>query len=238
LLYVAVASCKNQTHRINRIIIVDDGSDPKVVENNLSNFRGDSQVIYLENVHTGIPGIGRAKGLEESTSTWVAFLDSDDYWSESKIMKQLEVANATKADLVFTNAHKFGESQGAFHEEIPATIDFKELVKSNWIINSSVLVKRDVLTKTGYADSARVRAVEDYATWLRVASVGKIVGIDEILTSYRVASGTIRSKDLEDPRIHAFADYLMWSQNTKLVEEKNLKKYRKKVVRMIKSQYE
>ena len=237
LLYEAVASCKNQTHKLNRIIIVDDGSDREVVQDNLKKFRCDDQVFYIQNEHTGIPGIGRRIGLDVSTSTWVAFLDSDDHWSNLKIQRQLEVATSSKADLVFSNANKFGDSEGEFHQEMPIILGFKELVKTNWIVNSSVVVKREILSMTGYADSVRVRAIEDYATWLRVASVGKLVGINERLTNYRVTDGTIRSHDAEDPRIHAFADYLMWAQSARIVEKNEFEKYRRSVVQMIKRQY-
>lgn len=237
LLYAAVSSCKQQTFQINKIIIVDDGSIPEVSKDNRKTFQGDEQVLYIENVHTGLPGISRRMGIEAVTSKWVAFLDSDDLWAPNKIERQLDLASRTNADLIYTNATNFGQIEGVFHQEMPTSLQFNQLVRTNYIINSSVLVKREMLIRVGYADSPRLRAVEDYATWLRIAAVGKLVGLDESLTSYRVADGTIRSQDIEDPRIHALADFLMWSQSADMIPLRELRKFKKSVVKMIERQY-
>ena len=82
-----------------------------------------------------------------------------------------------------------------------------------------------------------MRAVEDFATWLRVASLVEMRGIDLPLTFYRVAENSIRKDDTQDPRIHAFADFLLWLQTPKGELVKSARKKRKEVLRMIENQY-
>jgi glycosyltransferase involved in cell wall biosynthesis len=240
LLSLAVDSCKKQTYRVNRIWVIDDGSNPDVVKWLKENFETDTQVELILNQHTGLPGISREIGITQSSAEWVAFLDADDYWHHNKIAKQVELILESKSEFIYTNASKVisGLEREVLLEKMPTTLQFDALVRTNWIVNSSVLVRRKLLTEsTGYANGSRVRAVEDFATWLRVASFIDLHGVDLPLTFYRETENSIRKDDVSDPRIHAFADYLIWLQTPRGRLIKTLKKRRKSVIKMIEKQY-
>lgn len=237
----AVNSCKNQTEPINKIIIVDDGSNENEVEFLKSNYLEDSQIDLVLNEHTGLPGVGRSIGVKKTRAKWIAFLDSDDYWSPDKIEKQTEFARQYKCDAVCTNAKIFDSTGdlGLFHEGIPSRVTFKNLIETNWVVNSSVIIKGDILRENiEYSTSSRVRAVEDYATWLRVTSIYSFGCINLPLTYYCHSEESIRVGDTQDPRIFALSDFILWSKDQEKSIGKSYKKERKTAIKLIRRQYE
>jgi glycosyltransferase involved in cell wall biosynthesis len=216
-LFRAVESVKGQTSPVNKIWIVDDGSEPQVVRQIMETYFDDAQVELIPLKHQGIPGASRKVGISRSSASWIAFLDADDYWHESKIKKQLLVAANNDAKLVFTNALKVGEETGAVYFPIK---NFRQklyphhMIRVNYVINSSVLVRRDVLLEIElYADLANVRAVEDYATWLRISLSYAFFGLAEPLTFYTVSASSLSHDADIDRRPFALVDFLTWSKS-------------------------
>ena len=82
-----------------------------------------------------------------------------------------------------------------------------------------------------------IHEVEDYATWLRIATDVKIHILSEPLTNYRISDDSIRSSDLVDPRIHAFSDFLMWAQELPSRKSSKLKKCQRRIIKQIAEQY-
>lgn len=236
----AIDSCKSQTYLVNKIIIVDDGSDQSVVDWIRDHYANDARISLLLNDHTGLPGISRDLGVRQSNAEWIAFLDADDYWHQEKLEIQMRHAKAHGSTFVSTNAYQVVNDRVTepLLLDIPSQLDFKILVKTNWVINSSVLVKRSLLvSEVGYATSYRVRAVEDYATWLRIAALTNIDCLDLPLTYYRISPGSIRGDDTHDPRIYALSDFLQWSLSTSTVSLKRIRKKRRLALRTIVRQY-
>ena len=236
----AIDSCLNQTYPVNNIFVVDDGSTEKSQKYLKDLERKHRALKVTFNHHTGLPGVARNIGIMQSEADWIAFLDSDDFWAPDKIQKQLQVAKECVSDLVYTNAYKVrsGLELEFFHSTLPSTLTLKDLLRTNWIVNSSVLVKRKIFdSEFLYAISPRVRAVEDYATWLRLASQYKFNGLDEPLTFYNDNGSSIRSSDTEDPRLHALCDFLVWSKGDSIAINKNMRRYRRWALSAIKRQY-
>ena len=236
----AIDSILSQTHPVNKIIVVDDGSSEKSQKFLMELEKRYDVLEVILNQHTGLPGVGRHIGILKSEADWIAFLDSDDFWAPEKIQKQLQVAQELGSDLIYTNAYKVqsGLELEIFHSTLPKALKIKELLRTNWIVNSSVIVKRRVFDRNLlYAISSRVRAVEDYATWLRLATKYNFHGIDEPLTFYNYGGLSIRSSDKDDPRLHALCDFLMWSKGDSCSTKKEIRRYRRWALSAIKRQY-
>ena len=147
LLLKAINSCKQQTYQLNRIWVIDDGSNSEVVAWLEELFHSDEQVEIVLMEHTGLPGAARELGLTKSTAEWIAFLDADDFWHDEKIERQVEVIISKQAKFVYTNAMSVfdDEETEPLFESLPKLLKFRELVRTNWIVNSSVLDKSFLL---------------------------------------------------------------------------------------------
>jgi teichuronic acid biosynthesis glycosyltransferase TuaG len=236
----AVVSCRKQTHPPQKIFVVDDGSNQETQVWLKENYSSDPQIQLILAPHTSLPGVARSIGIEASSAKWLAFLDADDSWDEKKLELQITYARNNNAEFVATNAIAKSETQPdvLLLNNIPERIKFQDLVSTNWIINSSVLVRSSLLKgKKKYATDIRVRAVEDYATWLRIATETDLHILPEPLTYYRVSAQSIRSGDVVDPRIYAFADFLIWASTGKHAHSRKMRKLKKRVMKQIVRQY-
>lgn len=238
-LFRAVDSAKRQTHSVSKIWVLDDGSEKSVVDEIREKFLGDEQVVFKSVPHTGHPGKLRALAIGSSSADWIAFLDADDYWVDTKIAKQLDLAKLSNSDLVHSNALKVTDTnmqlyfpEGRFY----SSPSFCELVSDNKFINSTVLVRRRQLVNIGeYCTSSKVTA-EDYATWLRLAVHVKLVGTQEPLTFYQVSPEGLSHKHSPYKRIVALRDFLKWSKGYKtkvLADRLKLMRFRGCVVLQI-----
>lgn len=106
-------------------------------------------------------------------------LDADDDWLESKLLRQLTHDTSPSIGIIhcLANTSKKG---------VPNVLSFDDLWHQNWIINSSVLIRRSVFDQVGgFEEDRRLISVEDYHLWLRVAFAGwTIVTCPEMLVRY------------------------------------------------------
>lgn len=214
-LLAAVKSVADQTLGVRRIFIVDDGSRPEIKSAmSSSKLLTASNVELLFEPHRGLPGVLRKIGVEKSTAEWVAFLDADDIWQPGKLQIQMLALAHTDANLVCSNAKVVQEGN-----EKPLLTKSKvkskqlsvwSLLWRNRIVNSSVLVRRSALAEVGlYADSWRLRGVEDYATWLRIISKSSVVFLEENLVEYTFSPDSLSRTEIHR-RPEALSDFRAW----------------------------
>lgn len=237
-LFRAVASAKAQTHQINKIFVIDDGSSDDIRNEISKKLLGDPQIEVIHNPHTGLPGVGRRLGIERSQADWIAFLDADDAWMKNKTSRQLSVAGQCGADLVFSNAEvlREGYRRAPFFSEkrFQADPSFKQLVADNRIVNSSVLVRRASLLSIGvYPSSSNVRGVEDYATWLRMRVNFSMTGLNEELVEYEVSQNSLSASSDPMVRIFALADFVVWSRGAEAGHTRKHRSARKEALKQI-----
>jgi hypothetical protein len=82
-----------------------------------------------------------------------------------------------------------GSDQGPlFETPPPPSAGLKDLLSCNWIVTSAALARRSLLLDCGgFPESGALRAVEDYALWLRVADRTRWAFLAEPLLDYRDA---------------------------------------------------
>ncbi len=215
----AVNSVLQQTVLPSEIVVIDDGSNPECAEE-LQNLLYGLDVKLVWNEPSRHPGIARNQGIALLNSKWVAFIDSDDLWLPDKLEKQLAAAHKHRARAICSNAYLDSQSKNTEYSNRKKceTFKLKLLLKKNLIINSSVLIDRSLLNEVqGVACSYSVRGVEDYATWLRIASRTNWFYIGEPLVVYQSNSkDSLRISNVFENkynRINAILDFQSWSES-------------------------
>ena len=166
----AIHSCLNQSYDSVQIIVVDDGSGFEYKRRLQEHFKSENRVEIYEIDHCGHPGIVRNFGLSKAKGGWIAFLDSDDMWISEKLELQLGLAASSGALAICSNAIASHDQRLLLDRQVTGSLSLFDLVARNSIVNSSVLIRRDLLNKVGgVVDQGSALGAEDFATWLRVA---------------------------------------------------------------------
>ncbi len=121
----------------------------------------------------------RNKLAQRAKGEYVAILDVDDLWLPDKLALQISAMAINEVDVLGTRGSYFGDNTGPIDAD-SGPITFDMLLNKNHILNSSVLMRRElaVWEDTDYLD--------DYPLWLKLAHAGKrIVNMPEYLTRIR-----------------------------------------------------
>lgn len=95
----ALESVRNQTFSNWECIVIDDGSTDDSVAIIKSFIKRDKRFRLIQNSHGGTSR-ARNAGLDAARGDYVAFLDSDDCYTEYALEMLLYIARSTNADMV------------------------------------------------------------------------------------------------------------------------------------------
>lgn len=197
LLTRAIDSVQQQTHPVDEILVCEDGHDEATASIVASVSRVDPRIRHLRlgSALRG-PGSNRNQALA-STCDWLAFLDDDDRWHPNRIARQIPLLDS--AALICSNAER--TSGGLYHPaRRPRSPRRLQVLVDNPVITSSVLLRRDALTRIGgFSPDLRLTGIEDYECWLRISDEGfRFKYIDEPLVVYDDSgSGRLSDRQVE-----------------------------------------
>jgi glycosyltransferase involved in cell wall biosynthesis len=176
----AIRSVLGQTHPLDEIIVVDDGSSDRTAEF-ATHFPG---VLVIRRPNGG-PGAARNTGIKAAKSEWIAFLDSDDVWIPRKTEIQIGCISP-EAGVVHCNRFDPITFGALWHRQAHIT-------------PSSALVRKEVLLEVGgFEESRAVISVEDLNLWLKIATTKwKFVRSEPNLFVYRPTSDSLSASHLK-----------------------------------------
>jgi glycosyltransferase involved in cell wall biosynthesis len=161
-----INSVLNQSYKVFEIILINDGSTDdslKIIKKNFFQHIEDKFIVLVDKVNEG-PSKARNIGVGLAASEWIAFLDSDDHWHESKLEKQvvlIEKNENVKICGTSSNISSFPRKDLFFF------VTYKDLLYKNYFCTSSVLIKKEVFKESGGFDVSQ-KYSEDYGLWLEI----------------------------------------------------------------------
>ena len=194
----AIHSIQNQTHPVDEIIVIDDGSTDstqQIIQSQTSDIK------YISQENQG-PSAARNTGIKVAQGDWIAFLDADDQWMPDKIEKQLlALKHSPELHLLAGDMQEIGinnelitQSVLAKHNllqkfqeinSLPIKNALAELVNKNFIPTGTVLVNRSTLIEAGMFNTA-IRFGEDLELWAKIATKHSITCLPEVLMLRRL----------------------------------------------------
>jgi glycosyltransferase involved in cell wall biosynthesis len=177
----AVDSVLAQAYPCFELIIVDDGSE----DNTSELFENcDSAIIYIKQENKG-PAAARNRGIQAAQHELIAFLDSDDRFSENKLERQVRAMQEEPTYLISHTQETWYRNgrilnQKKKHNKNNGDI-FKQSLQLCAVGMSTVLMYREIFERYGLFDE-NYPCCEDYEFWLRVSAEQKFLLVDEPLT--------------------------------------------------------
>lgn len=220
----AVRSALAQTLSPLEVLVCDDGStdDTEQIIKSIS----DERVRWVPGPRGGRPAIPRNRGIRESRGEWLAFLDSDDEWLPEKLEKQLSLAEKTDCKAACCNAYRFVPGKGVDGVLLSwgaERVTFSDLLQVNQVICSSALIQRSLIGATiGFPEEPQLKASEDYALWLRVATQTDFAFVNEPLVIYTddpINSVRKVETNVWRQRKNVTNDFLFWGHSNHISDE-------------------
>jgi glycosyltransferase involved in cell wall biosynthesis len=200
----ALKSVFDQTYRDWKLVIINDGSSEQSTEELESLLKSctDERIYYLKIDNRG-PSGSRNVGIKETSSPYIAFLDSDDVWLPKKLEEQIDILEAmTSIDLVHSDVLKIdgggqtiGSSASQEHlNNLSPDELFLCLLNENFVSTSTVMLRRHAGESVGFFDET-FECIVDKDFWLRLLYRGhQFFYYREITALYRVHETNISKK--------------------------------------------
>ena len=203
----SINSVINQSYKDWELIVVDDCSIDGTgdIVNKIIERNKDLKIKLYKNTENKGVAYSRNFGVKVAEGDLIAFLDSDDLWTEDKLEKQIKLyrklvensdSNSETKVLLFTGSAFITEKNKRldYTLHVPVKVERKDILKQNVISCSSVLAGKELLTKHEFPIT-NMPIHEDFAVWIEILKeIPFAYGIDEPLLLYRVSDSSKSSK--------------------------------------------
>ena len=194
--YIAesIRSVQNQTYQNWELIVADDNSTDGTVDTVRSVAADDNRIHLLEtDINLG-PAAARNRAINAAQGDYIAFLDSDDIWYPDKLSRQISFMEQMGYGFTYTAYEKInerGEHMGVVISA-PKSVNYSSMLYQGDPIGNLTVVYD--ATKLGKFYVPDIKKRNDFALWLKIMhACERAYGLNEVLASYRVRSGSISS---------------------------------------------
>lgn len=187
----AVDSILAQTFDDFELIVINDGStdDTAAV---LASYE-DPRVQIFAQSNQGIPK-SRNRALQHARGQYIAVLDADDIAHPARLARQVDCLDAHAEVVALGSGYKQVDVlRDRTFRIIPPTADGairRAMITGNPICHSSVMMRRSALERVGSYDE-RFHYSQDYELWSRLAQVGELRNLPEVLVTRRYHSRSV-----------------------------------------------
>jgi glycosyltransferase involved in cell wall biosynthesis len=200
----AIESILKQTYADFEFIILDDGSTDRSVSITQQFAETDDRIRFFPLEHRGYVNLLR-RGLNHCRGEYVARMDSDDISMPDRFEKQMAFLRehpevvAVGSRVVLIDPYGSRVEKPA-HKTEHAEIETELLAGVGWaLVHPTVLMRREPLMKVGgYREDLAVS--EDLDLFLRLAEVGKLANLPDVLLQYRQHLGSVNYTKYEQQK--------------------------------------
>jgi len=177
----AVDSVLLQSYPHFELIVVDDGSEDNTA-GLINNY--NKPIVYFRQEKRGAAA-ARNSGVRAASHNILAFLDSDDWFAENKLEKQIKIMRENPSYMISHTQEVWYRNgrilnQKTKHKKNSGNI-FKQSLRLCAVSMSTVMMDRQIFESYGLFDE-EYPCCEDYEFWLRVSAKQKFLLVDEPLT--------------------------------------------------------
>lgn len=180
------------------VIVCDDGSTCNI-KNIVNIFENKLNIKYIRIENSGGPAKPRNIAVNNASSTWLSFLDSDDWWDPNRLSEVYKYLTCNDNYIYHKLRIRRQESKNLSMKPKLVGCPFEcdplrhLALLGNPIPLSSALIRRDsYLMLGGMNENLLIAGLEDFDFWIRVSASGiKPTFINKVLGSYWVGADSI-----------------------------------------------
>ena len=190
----SLCSIMDQSYGNLELIFVDDASTDGTNRFLNSLAASEPRIRRVANKQNLGVAASRNKALKLAMGQFVAFLDADDIWLQSKLERQLEFMQSKNAAFCFT-AYEVCDLYGLPSGQVvdmgcPDEVGYRDmLAKRATLGTSTVMIDR---SRLGSFEMPLLTVGEDYALWLELLKTGCVAHrMPEVLARHRIVPGSL-----------------------------------------------
>jgi len=164
-----IESILSQSYANFELIIVDDGSTDNT-EEVIQKYLSDNVHYYKkENAERAA---ARNYGTSKAKGDYINWIDSDDIIFSNHLEEALKAIAKYERPEIFAMGHQYQYPSGKLINTVsyPSSTLNGIMYKGNPMINSPVIVRRDIALANPYNEDRELSCSEDFELWLRLAS--------------------------------------------------------------------
>lgn len=189
---------KRQTMTDWELLLVDDCSTDRTLQVMEDMAKDDERIRIIRQPANMGAANARNRGVLEARGRYLAYLDADDLWRETRLEEGLRFMEEKDAAFVFSG-YEFADHNGnglGKVVRVPKTLNYRQALKNTTIFTSTVLFDLEKIAKE--LVSMPLVKSEDTATWWKILRNGYTAyGLDRNLVLYRRSAGTLSSNKVE-----------------------------------------
>lgn len=196
----SINSVLNQTFENFELLIINDGSTCNDFIDIINKYH-DNRIKIIHNKHDYIDSLNR--GIKISSGKYIARLDSDDIMHPNRLQIQWDfMENHSDVDICGTWGKIYGDDSNI----IQTPCDHNEIVSSlllfNPLIHSSIIIRRNAISKVRRIYDKDYLYAEDYKLWTNLAMKKCIFyNLPNVLVEYRYSDVQITHKHQKESKI-------------------------------------
>ena len=204
----AILSACGQAIDGMEVIAVDDGSEPPF---RMPVTPASARIRLLRHESNLGASVARNSGITAARGTWIALLDSDDYWLPDTLKPRLDFAKQAVTDAgphAFAAGFVIRRGSGPADVRIPCEAATPlEFVCGCWFApGSTILFRKEVFARIGPWDPGLAR-LEDYDWFLRFALAGGRLQVWNAIVAMLEVEGKPSAQTIEAAARHLLNKY-------------------------------
>jgi glycosyltransferase involved in cell wall biosynthesis len=163
----------------------------------------DDRIKLFHNFVNSGAAVSRNVSLSNASGDFVAFLDSDDLWSSSKLDTQLQLMNEFNLNFSFTSYELIDDLSNKLNVIVDQNqnepLTYADMLRKKATLGCSTVMLRK--TAFGEIQMPLLRTGQDYALWLKLLKSGvNAHPIQDVLTQYRILPNSISRNKVKKAR--------------------------------------
>jgi len=188
----SIDSVLAQTYKRFELIVVDDGSADDTGEVLRKYSVLDPRIKVIMFARNRGAAAARNAAIEEAKGRFIAFLDSDDSWSQDKLQIQIDAGREGRYPLSCTG-YRMLRPDGKAKEVIPPRLISRRALLAGCDIGClTAMMDLAVVGKKIYMRNIKMR--QDYLLWIdSIQRGGQVLGIPDVLATLHMRGGSLSS---------------------------------------------
>ena len=187
-----IESVLSQEYQNWEMIIIDDLSTDDSIKTIKSYQKKDSRIKLIELKENGGPAIARNIGIKQANGRYIAFLDSDDVWTNDKLRKQIGFMRDKDIPFSYASYDLIDEENNNMGEFlVEGKVNYKGLLKT---CDIGCLTAVYDTRQLGRIEMPIILRRQDYGLWLKLLKkTDYAYAIEDKLGIYRLRKSSISS---------------------------------------------